>query len=62
MVRACATEGCARPVVREPPCAYCEGCCYDQLGEEIERRPIGAVYANDRPTPDVGGKEKDRDT
>lgn len=34
--RACATEGCPRPIVREPPCTYCEECCYDRLAEEVE--------------------------
>lgn len=38
---ACATEGCIQPVVRPPPCLYCEDCCHDQVGAEIEKRPIG---------------------
>lgn len=41
----CATQGCKGKVERPLPCIYCEECCYDQIGEEIERHPIGAVYA-----------------
>lgn len=47
--RTCATDGCKRPVEREPPCEFCEECCYDQIGDEIEKRPIGAVYGTDGP-------------
>ena len=43
--RACATKECPHPVVRPLPCEYCEECCVNQLGAEIEKRPIGAVYA-----------------
>lgn len=44
--RGCHTPDCRGVVLRPPPCIYCEDCCYEQMGEEIERRPIGAVYAS----------------
>jgi hypothetical protein len=39
----CATPNCKGSVERPLPCIYCEHCCYEQLGDEIEQRPLGGL-------------------